>query len=163
VTADPTPVRLGRFAGVALLLSSLLALAFFVAVVVEDRSAATTLLLVFALVTVPTLFCALLGLGAGVGLLRRGAAERSAAGCAAVLAVGHLGVTALSLRPGLDRELDDGDLLGGAAGAVGLMAALFALAVLLPARTLAVRLVAALAAGVLALALLSVRVLSLVG
>jgi hypothetical protein len=157
VPADPTPVPHGRAAGVALLLSCLLLLAFAVALLVEDRAAVVTLLIVFAIVSVPALLSAVLGLRAALGLLRDGTPERATPGYAALLAVGHLGVVALSLRPGLDRRLDVGDLAGGAAGAVGALAALVALAVVLPGRTFAVRLVAALGAGVLALALLGLR------
>ncbi len=160
---DPTPVPLGRLAGATLLLACLLMLGAAAALLVEDRSAVTTLLIVFALVSVPALLSAVLGLRPAVELLRGRTPESALAFFAAALAAGHVGLVALSLRPGLDRRLDDGDLAGGAAGAVGALAALTALALVLPGRTVAVRLVAALGAGVLLLALLVLRAVSLTG
>jgi hypothetical protein len=160
VPADPLPVSHGRLAGAALLLSCLLLLGFAAALVVEDRSAVTTLLLVFAIVSVPALLSAVFGLRAGFGLLRGQPPEKSAAGFAGLLAVGHLGIVALSLRPGLDRRLDDGDLAGGTVGAVGMLTALVALAVVVPWRTVGVRLAAALGGGVLLLALVVLRAVS---
>jgi hypothetical protein len=160
VTADPTPVRHGRVAGVALVLSCLLALGFLAALLIEDRAAVTTLLIVFALVTVPALISAVLGLRAGAELLRGRPAESATPVYAGLLALGHAGIVLLSLRPGLDRRLDDGDLAGGAAGGAGLLLSLIALAVVLPGRTLAIRLVLALGVGVLVLALLVLRAVS---
>jgi len=157
VPGDALPVPHGRAAGVALLVSCLLLLGFAAALLVEDRRAVTTLLIVFAIVSVPALLSAVLGLRAGALLVKSGTAERAADAFAGMLAVGHLGVVALSLRPGLDRTLDRGDLAGAAVGAAGLLSALAALAVLLDGRSLAVRLVAAVAVGVLALALLALR------
>ncbi|HWH30765.1 MAG TPA: hypothetical protein VNU26_17725 [Mycobacteriales bacterium] len=156
------PRWLGRAAGAALLVACLLLLAAFGALLVEDRSAVTTLLIVFAVVTVPALLSSLLALRPAVGLLRgtdAGRDERSAGGFALVLAIGHLGLVVLSLRAGLDRRFDGGDLAGAAAGATGMLAALLAAAVVLPGRTLGVRLVAGLGAGVLLLALVAVRAL----
>ena len=152
------PGWLGRLAGGALLLSCLLLLAAFGALVVEDRSTVTTLLIVFAVVTVPALLSSLFAVHPAVGLLR-GQEERSAAGFAVVLAAGHLGLVVLSLRAGVDRRFDDGDLVGAAAGAAGLLAALLTVAVVLPVRTLGVRLVAALGVGVLLLGLVALRAL----
>ena len=149
--------RAVRVAGGALLLACLLLLGFTAALVVEDRSAVTTLLIVFAVVSVPALLAAVFGLGTGARLLRSGEPERSVVGFAAVLALGHLGVVALSLRPGLDRALDGGDLAGAVTGAVGAAAALVAVGITAPWRTTSVRLVAALGAGVLVLALLVLR------
>ena len=146
-----------RLAGAALLLACLLMLGVAAVLVVTDRDTVTTLLIIFALVSVPALLSAVLGLGPAVRALRSGELERSTAGFGALLALGHLGVVALSLRPGLDRDLDGGDLTGATVGAVGAVAALTALAVALPGRTLAVRLVAALGGGVLLLALLVLR------
>jgi hypothetical protein len=161
VTADPSPVRFGRVAGAALLVACLLLLAFAVALVVEDRSAVTTLLLVFAVVSVPALLSAVLGLPDAVGLLRGGAPARAVPFYSGALALGHVGVVALSLRPGLDRQLDDGDLAGGAVGGVGAVAALLALGLVLPGRSLGVRLVATVGSGVLVLALLVLRAVRL--
>jgi hypothetical protein len=161
VTSDVRP-RSGRAAGALLLLSALALLGFTVALLREDRAAVTTVLLVFSLVSVPALLAAAFGLPAGVELLRRGGTDRAAALHCALLALGHVGVVALSLRPGLDRELDDGDLAGAAAGAAGLLAAAVGLALLARGRPLAVRLTAALGGTVLVLALLSLRTLTLV-
>jgi hypothetical protein len=157
---DVAPPPFARGAGAALLVACLLLLGFFVALLAEDRSAVTALLLVFALVTVPALGSALLGLRAGLGLLRRQPPEAGAPVYAGLLAVGHVGVMVLSLQPGLDRRLDGGDIAGGGAGAAGLVAALVALALLLPWRTPAVRCTAAAATCVLVLALVSVRALA---
>lgn len=152
------PRGLGRVAGAALVLACVLLLAAFGALLVEDRKTVTTLLVVFALITVPALLSSLLALPAAVGLLR-GREERSAGGFAVVLAIGHLGLVVLSLRAGLDRRFDGGDLAGAAAGATGMLAALLTAAIVLPVRTLAVRLVAALGTGVLLLAIVAVRAL----
>lgn len=161
MTRRPPPDRPARSparaAGGALLLACALLLGFAVALAVEDRSAVVTVLVVFALVSVPALLAAVLAVPAAVRVLRTGELERSVVGSAALLALGHLGVVALSLRPGLDRALDGGDLGGAAAGAAGALAALLALAVAAPWRTLGVRLVAAVGAGVLALGLLVLR------
>jgi hypothetical protein len=161
VPPDPLPVRFGRPAGAALLLPCLLMLGFFAALVLEDRGAVTTLLLVFALVSVPALLSAVFGLGAAVTMLRGSPPPHGTAFFAGALAAGHLGVVALSLQPGFDRSLDDGDLAGGAVGAVGLLTALGVLAVVLPGRALGVRLVTALGAGALALALLVARAVAM--
>lgn len=156
--ADPRPVAFGRCAGAALVLACLLLLGYAAALLAEDRSAVTTLLLVFALVSVPAVVSAVLGLGPALRLLRQGAAETSTPGFAGALALGHLGIVALSLQPGLDRRLDDGDLAGAAVGATGMLAGLLVLALTAPVRRSAgVRVVGALAAGVLALALLVLR------
>jgi hypothetical protein len=157
VPADPTPVRFGRVAGAGLVGACLLLLGFTTALLVEDRGAVTTVLIVFALVSVPALISALLGLRAGVTLLRGGPPENGAAFFAGALAAGHIGVVAMSLRPGLDRLLDDGDLAGGGVGVIGAVLALVALALVLPGRSLGIRLVASLGLGVLALALLVLR------
>lgn len=149
-----------RSAGAALLLAGVLLLGFAAALLRTDRGAVVTLLVVFAVVSVPALISAVLGLGAGVRALRGGAPERATPWYGGLLALGHLGIVALSLRPGLDRELDGGDLLGAGVGAVGAVAGLTALAISLPGRTLAVRLVAALGVGVLLLALLVLRVVA---
>ncbi|MFP5218306.1 MAG: hypothetical protein ACLGIG_01020 [Actinomycetes bacterium] len=156
------PRGLGRVAGATLVLACLLMLGAFGVLVVEDRATLTTLLIVFAVVTVPALLASLLALRPAIGLLRAaddGRDGRSAAGFAVVLAVGHLGLVVLSLRAGLDRRFDDGDLVGAATGATGMLAALFTAAVVLPVRTLPVRMVAALGIGVLLLALVAVRAL----
>lgn len=145
-----------RAGAVALIAACLLLLGFAAALVVEDRDAVATLLLVFALVSVPALLSAVAGLPSAVRSLRDGRLERATAGYAALLALGHTGVVALSLRPGLDGELDGGDLAGAGVSA-GLAAALVALAVGSSARTLEVRLVALLGAGVLVVALLALR------
>ena len=152
------PRWLHRLSGGTLLLACLLMLGAFVALVVEDRSAVTTLLIVFAVITVPALLSSLFAVRPAVGLLR-GQEEKSAGGFALVLAAGHLGLVVLSLRAGLDRRFDDGDLVGAATGATGMVAALLTAAVVLPVRTLPVRLVAALGTGVLLLALVAVRAL----
>jgi hypothetical protein len=164
VTADPDAVPHSRAAGAALLAAALLVLGVLGVLVVEDRPTLVTLLIVFAVVSVPALVSALLGLRDGTALLRGRAPERGAAVYAALLALGHAGVVALSLRPGLDRRLDGGDLLGAATGAAGLLAGLAAAAVLAPAADeraaragLTVRLVGALAVGALVLALLGLR------
>lgn len=149
-----------RVAGTALVLACLLLLGFAVALAVDDRSAVTTLLIVFAIVTVPALLSALLGLGAGVRLVRGDDPQPATAWFAGLLALGHLGVVALSLRPGLDRRLDDGDLLGAAVGAAGVLTAAVALAVALPWRTAGVRLVTVGGAAALLLALLVLRAVS---
>ena len=158
---DDPPMPLARAAGAALLLASLLLLGFFATLLASDRPTVVTLLIVFALVTIPALAGALLGLRAGAGLLLRGAPpEKGAAVYAVLVAIGSVGVVALSLRPGLDRRLDIGDVVGGAVGAVGLLTALFAAAVLVRWRTLGLRLVAAAAASVLLLAVLAVQAVS---
>jgi hypothetical protein len=149
-----------RAAGGALLVACLLLLGFAAVLLVEDRDTVTTLLVLFAVVSVPALVSAVFGLGAGARALRAAELDRSTAAFAGLLALGHVGIVALSLRPGLDRALGGGDLLGATVGATGAMAALTALAVALPGRTLAVRLVAALGAGVLVLALLVLRVVA---
>lgn len=146
-----------RAAGAALLVACLLLLGYAAVLVAADRATLTTLLVVFALVSVPALVSALLGLRAASGLLRRARAERGAPVYAALLALGHAGVTALSLDPGLDRSLDRGDVAGAGAGAAGLVGSLAALALLSRGRTPAVRLTTAAAAAVLVLALLAVR------
>jgi hypothetical protein len=154
----------GRAAGGALLASALLALGFFGALLATDRGTVTGLLILFALVTVPALLSALLGVPAAVRMLLGRGAERAAVGYSALLAVGHAGVVLLSLRPGLDRELDGGDLLGAAAGGTGLLTGLLAAALLLPLATeradgtpVRLRAVAALSAGAVVLALLGLR------
>ncbi|HWG93644.1 MAG TPA: hypothetical protein VNU66_05410 [Mycobacteriales bacterium] len=156
-----------RAAGAALLASAVLALAFFAALVANDRGAVTGLLILFALVTVPALLSAVLGVPAAVRMLLGRGAERAAVTYSGLLALGHAGVVLLSLRPGLDRRLDDGDLLGAAAGGAGLLSGLLAGALLLPlaadraARTpVRLRAVAALSAGAVVLALLGLRAAS---
>jgi hypothetical protein len=159
VPADP-PVPLARAGGVALLLSSLLLLGALAVLVVTDRGVLPAVLILGGIVSVPAIIAALVGVGVGAGMARTGEGARGAAFCGVALAAGHLGLAALSLRPGLDGRLDGGDLTGGAVGTVGMLAALVALAVALPWRTPQVRLVATLGVGVLALALLGARVLT---
>jgi hypothetical protein len=160
VPDDDPSVRPARAAGVPLVLSSLLLLGFFASLLAQDRSTVTTLLIVFALVTIPALVGALLGVRAGVGLLRGTPPEKGAPVYGALVAVGSAGVVALSLQPGLDRRLDTGDLVGGGVGAAGLVLSLLAVALLAHWRTLALRLVAASATAVLVLAVLAVRAVS---
>jgi hypothetical protein len=160
VPVDPPTVPGGRAAGAALLLASLLLLSLFAVVLVVDRGVLPGLLILFGVVSVPALIAALVGVGVGATAARTGALPRTAAFCGAALALGFLGVVALSLRPGVDGRLDGGDLAGAAVGAAGALASLGVLAVALPWRTLPVRLVAALGAGVLALALLVLRAVS---
>jgi hypothetical protein len=157
---DDPPVRLARATGAALAVSSLLLLGFFGSLVVHDRSTVVTLLIVFALVTVPALAGALLGVRAGAELLRGTPPEKGAAVYGALVALGSAGVVALSLQPGLDRRLHTGDLVGGGVGAAALVLSLLAVALLARWRTLAVRLVAASATAVLVLAVLAVRAVS---
>lgn len=149
-----------RVAGAALALSALLVLGYAASFVVEDRAGALVLLLLLAVVTLPVLGAALLSGGPALDLLRGRPAPRRTPVCAGLLALGHVGVALLGLRPGVDRELSTADLAVGAVGAVGLVAALVALALTLPGRAGAVRVLLALSAGVLVLSLVALRALA---
>lgn len=146
-----------RLAGTLLLIGCVLLLGRFGVLVAQDRSAVTALLVVFALVTVPALGSAALGLRAGVALLLHAQAERGAAVYSALVTLGQAGAVLLSLEPGADRRLSSGDLAGAGTGAVGLVCSLAALALLARGRSVGVRLTAAAAAAVLVLGLLAVR------
>jgi hypothetical protein len=156
-----------RAAGAALLASALLLLGVFAALVVDDRGTVTGLLILFALVTVPALLSAVLGVPAALRMLAGRGAERAAVSYSGLLALGHGGVVLLSLQPGLDRRLDGGDLLGAAAGGTGLLTGLLAAALLLPlvlgraeGTPVRLRALAALSAGALVLAVLGLRAAS---
>lgn len=151
------PPQLGtgqsRVAGASLALAAVLVLAYAASFLVDDRDGALVLLLLFAVVTLPVLGAAVLSAGPVLALLRGGPVPRRTAVCAGLLAVGHVGVALVALRPGIDRALSTGDQLFGALGGVGLLAALVALALTLPGRPTATRVLLAVSGGVLVLAL----------
>lgn len=151
------PPPAGRLAGALLVLSALLVLGFAAAFLLDDGDGALVLVLLLAVVTLPVLGAALLSFGPGWDLLRGRPAPARTATCAGLLAIGHVGVALVALRPGQDRELSTVDLVGGGAGAVGLGAALVPLALVLPWRTAPLRVVTALGVGVLVLALVALR------
>jgi hypothetical protein len=154
---DLRPPPAGRLAGALLVLSALLVLGFALAFLLDDGAGALVLVLLLAVVTLPVLGAALLSFRPGWELLQGGPAPARTAACAALLAVGHVGVALVALRPGQDRELSNADLIGGGVGALGLGSALVTLALVLPGRTAPLRVLLALSVGVLVLALVALR------
>jgi hypothetical protein len=156
---DPWPLTPGqrRLAGAALGLSAVLVLGFALWFVLEDGGGALVLLLLFAVVTLPVVGAALLAAEPAVGLLRGRPSPPRTPVCAGLLAVGHVGVALIALRPGVDRAVSTGDLTAGGVGAAGLAAALVALALTLPGRPSPVRVLLALSVGVLVLSLVALR------
>ena len=146
-----------RTAGAALLLSALLVVGSFVALLRDDRGGAVALLLLLGVVTVPVLVAAAVSVRPSVAMLRGQPPSSSVAPCAGLLALGALGVVALSLQVGTDRELDRDDLVGAGVGSVAMVLALYALGVGLPGRHLALRVLTALSGGVLLLGLVVAR------
>jgi len=155
----PEPLRPAqrRSAGIALALAALLVLGFATAFVLDDGTGALVLLLLFAVVTLPVLGAALLSAAPALALLRGSRPPLRTPVLAGLLAVGHVGVGLVALRPGVDRALSSGDLLGGAVGAAGLLAALLALGLTLPGRPVAPRVLLAVSGGVLVYALVVLR------
>lgn len=153
------PPVLGRSAGAGLGLSALLLLGAAAALVLDDGRAALVLLVLLAVVTVPVLAAALLSLRPALVLLRGGPAPVRTPACAALLALGHVGIAVLALRPGLDAAFSTGELLSAGVAALGLGAALLALSVSVPGSgtVLRLRLLLALSGGVLVLALVALR------
>lgn len=156
---EPAALTAGqrRVAGAALALSALLVLGYAVSFLIDDRAGALVLLILLAFVTLPVLGAALLSGGPAVALLRGQAAPPRTPVCAGLLAVGNVGVSVIGLRPGVDRELSTGDLVVGGVGAVGAVTALVVLGLTLPGRASAARVLLALSAGVLVLALVALR------
>lgn len=148
---------LGRLAGSTLALAAVLVVAVTVVFVVEDRVSVLVLLVLLAAVTLPVLGAALLSAGPALALLTGRRPPPRTPVLAALLAVGHVGVTLVALRPGVDDALSTTDLAGAGVGAVGLIAALVALALTLPGRPAAARVLLAVSGGVLVLALAALQ------
>jgi hypothetical protein len=155
------PVR--RLTGAALLLAAVLVVGSFVAVVRDDSGGAVALLILLAVVTVPVLVAAAVSVRPAVDALRGREVAPSVVPCAALLALGALGVVALSLQVGRDRELEDGDLVGAGVGGLALVAALLALGAALPGRHRALHVLAAVTGGVLLLGLVALRAVAQTG
>lgn len=156
----PLPPLLGRAAGAGLALSGLLLLGYAAAFLLEDRGGALVLLLLYAVVTLPVLGAALLSGEPALALLRGRRHPPRTPVLAGLLTVGHVGVALVALRPGLDRALSAGDLVGGAVGGIGAIAALVALGLTLPGRVSAARVLLAVSAGMLLLSLVALRAVS---
>lgn len=155
--AAPLPPSAARAAGLALALAAALVLAVAVAFVAEDRSGALVLLLLFAVVTLPVLGAALLSVEPALALLRGRPAPPRTPVLAGLLAVGHVGVALVALRPGVDQELSTADLVGAGVAAAGLAAALLVLGLTLPGRRSAAKVLLALSGGVLVFGLVVLR------
>lgn len=161
----PLPQPLARAAAAALALAAVLLLGWALAFLLEDGAGALVLLVLFAVVSLPALVGALLSAGPVLALLRGESTPSRTPACAGLVALGHAGVALVSLRPGVDRSLSGGDLVGGAVGALGLLASLAVLGLSLPGESgrRPVRVLLALSAGVLVLALVALRAVSQTG